>query len=257
MTISITVPSNDKFAMRVMAEALLRIAAEGEGMSSEKVDKVVTKLVGHIVNERIDIGITENVAPTVSEVVSPAGNPSVDDPEFIKGFSEGIVPAFTEQVPPPPVYVAPDQDSAGYPWDARIHADSKALNADGTWRSRRKPSDMEAEEWATYQDTVRAELKALMSVPVAAFVPPPPVVVAAPLPPVVVPPAPVSDSLPMSFQQLMVWITSHAVANDDARAEQVAKIDAVLATNGLQTLVQLNQRPDLIPQVHAALKGVL
>lgn len=32
---------------------------------------------------------------------------------------------------------APDTDKRGYPWDERIHASSKALNKDGTWRYRR------------------------------------------------------------------------------------------------------------------------
>lgn len=32
---------------------------------------------------------------------------------------------------------APHADSTGLPWDARIHAKTKALNKDGTWRERR------------------------------------------------------------------------------------------------------------------------
>lgn len=32
---------------------------------------------------------------------------------------------------------APETDKRGYPWDKRIHASSKALNKDGTWRYRR------------------------------------------------------------------------------------------------------------------------
>jgi len=32
-------------------------------------------------------------------------------------------------------------DSAGLPWDDRVHSSSKALNADGTWRKRRGVTD--------------------------------------------------------------------------------------------------------------------
>lgn len=32
-------------------------------------------------------------------------------------------------------------DSAGLPWDERIHSSNKALNADGTWRKRRGVTD--------------------------------------------------------------------------------------------------------------------
>ena len=38
---------------------------------------------------------------------------------------------------------APATDSAGIPWDARIHSTKKAINADGTWRKRRGVTDAE------------------------------------------------------------------------------------------------------------------
>lgn len=49
-------------------------------------------------------------------------------------------------------------DSTGTPWDERIHSTSKALNADGTWRLRRKPKDMDELEWAAFVETVKLEL---------------------------------------------------------------------------------------------------
>lgn len=36
----------------------------------------------------------------------------------------------------------PEFDKDGTPWDKRIHAESKAINADGTWRKRRNLSDV-------------------------------------------------------------------------------------------------------------------
>jgi hypothetical protein len=36
---------------------------------------------------------------------------------------------------------APEHDAVGLPWDERIHAGSKVLNADGTWRKRRGVDD--------------------------------------------------------------------------------------------------------------------
>src|SRR5690606_17225438 len=38
---------------------------------------------------------------------------------------------------------APDFDSAGLPWDERIHASSRATVADGTWRKKRGVSPEE------------------------------------------------------------------------------------------------------------------
>ena len=49
-------------------------------------------------------------------------------------------------------------DSTGTPWDERIHSASKALNADGTWRLRRKPKDMDEVEWAAFVESVKLEL---------------------------------------------------------------------------------------------------
>ncbi|UTC25976.1 hypothetical protein [Phage vB_KsaM-C1] len=50
-------------------------------------------------------------------------------------------------------------DSTGTPWDERIHSTSKALNADGTWRLRRKPKDMDEAEWADYVSMIKADLQ--------------------------------------------------------------------------------------------------
>lgn len=50
-------------------------------------------------------------------------------------------------------------DSTGTPWDKRIHSTSKALNADGTWRLRRKPKDMDELEWSDYVSMIKADLQ--------------------------------------------------------------------------------------------------
>lgn len=52
----------------------------------------------------------------------------------------------------------PTTDSTGTPWDERIHSTSKALNADGTWRLRRKPKDMDEEQWYQLIADVKLEL---------------------------------------------------------------------------------------------------
>lgn len=92
---------------------------------------------------------------------------------------------------------APDLDSAGFPWDERIHAASKATNADGTWRKRRNLDD------ATY-DAVMAELRAAHGATVRANptqpsspdTPPPPPTEPAVTAPAAVAAEPVSDPVP-------------------------------------------------------------
>lgn len=57
---------------------------------------------------------------------------------------------------------APAFDSAGLPWDARIHSSTKELNADGTWRKRRKSKGQPDD--ATIA-AVEAELRAQRTAP--------------------------------------------------------------------------------------------
>jgi hypothetical protein len=79
---------------------------------------------------------------------------------------------------------APALDSAGLPWDERIHAKTKATVADGTWRKRRNIDD------ATVA-AVEAELRAQAPAPVTPAAPPPPI------PPMAPPPVPMAPPMPV------------------------------------------------------------
>lgn len=70
-----------------------------------------------------------------------------------------IVPSPAAQsVPPAIVPIPPKLDSAGLPWDARIHSASQSINKDGTWRIKK---NVEPETLTR----VMAELKAVMALP--------------------------------------------------------------------------------------------
>jgi hypothetical protein len=62
-----------------------------------------------------------------------AGPDTGEIPDFLRREKATAEPA-KEAVAETP---APETDAAGLPWDERIHASTKALNADGTWRRRR------------------------------------------------------------------------------------------------------------------------
>lgn len=167
-------------------------------------------------------------------------------------------------VPPPPApfsptLAAPALDSAGMPWDGRIHSSSKAFLADGTWRQRRNtdPAVVAA---------VTAELRAAMAAPAAPavafeekhipvppdvvspadafFTPPTLAVPVAPAPAAVAPPPPPADT-PMSFPAFMKAITA-------ARTPPATVLAACTAV-GVPNIPALMSRPDLIPQVAATL----
>jgi len=150
---------------------------------------------------------------------------------------------------PPGMHGTPQRDADGLPWDGRIHSSSKALLVDGKWRQRRNtdPAVVAA---------VTAELRAALGAPApaaAAVVVPSPVTVAPfvpeniPLPAalVVVPPPPPPADATLSFPDFMRAITA-------ARIPPGTVLDACKAV-GMPSIPALNQRPDLIPTVAAAL----
>lgn len=161
-------------------------------------------------------------------------------------------------------------DVAGLPWDARIHASSKAKTEDGHWRKKRGLADGEFER-------VEAELKALMAVPApaAAPVPPPPpsptVAVAEPIAAAIpsvpaatasVPPPPAAIPNPIQAvtegtrEGYVALITKASAA---IGAKKIAKedLDSICTTLGVSSLPLLANRLDLVPQVSAALDALL
>lgn len=103
-----------------------------------------------------------------------------------------LTPAEDSEDDGPVNTAAPATDSAGMPWDARIHASTKGTNEDGTWRKKRKVD-------ATLVAAVEAELRGTaapaplpvaapaavpmpVAIPMAAAMPAPVVPAAAPAP---------------------------------------------------------------------------
>ncbi len=143
-------------------------------------------------------------------------------------------------VPPPPTVDGCDSD--GLPWDGRIHSSSKARLADGRWRQRRNTDP-------AIVNAVTAELRAALSAPAAAVVPPAPlpapVATVFPFPPIEEPAAVPPPPATMSFPEFMRAITA-------ARLAPGVVLEACKAV-GMPSIPALNQRPDLIPSVAAAL----
>ena len=126
--------------------------------------------------------VAADLFPTAQEVPQ-AGIP------LPPGAALPPVPPVPAAPPAPPTPAAPtnraDVDSAGLPWDARIHSESRNKVADGTWRKRRNTAPELVAQ-------VEGELRALMAIPapggaaVASAAPFPP---AAPIAQPIVPPA--------------------------------------------------------------------
>lgn len=147
----------------------------------------------------------------------PAETVSLPDP----------APAATAVVPP--VFVGSESvvvDAAGLPWDARIHASTRAHNKDGTWRKIRNTDKSAAA-------IVEADLRAAAAIP--------------PVPPgMPTPPA----SPAASFASFMAW-TAKQISADRLKTSDTFEIIQPL---GLQSIVSLQTRPDLLPAAYEAMR---
>jgi len=110
--------------------------------------------------------------PLPADVPAASLTPAVPLPPPV--VSAAPVP-LAGSIPPPN---APAVDGAGYPWDERIHASTKACNADGTWRAKRgidkgAKAAVEQELRARYGIAPAAEAPNKGAVPTAVPAPPP------------------------------------------------------------------------------------
>jgi len=305
MSISITVPNDDHVALRAMAKALEEIAVARGAPGKEP--------VVHDLSFKLNIDTSEATAALEKLRDSTKDYPHDEVAERISTAREELeqaAPAMLESITdeelddfcPPPA-----SDSAGEPWDARIHAESKSLNKDGTWRTRRKPKDMDEVEWLALVKEVKAELSEgtfywchgesdstgfcasrkelndlidsgagcvseITKEEYESLNAEPPVVSAAdvfhidtgevteqqvvsipvpPLPPIPVPPVPVAADVVTTFPQLMKFLT------EKHGKLKVEDVNSAVMRQGLSTIQDLNQKPELIPSFVADIKNMI
>jgi hypothetical protein len=108
--------------------------------------------------------LPDTSAATTKRATLPTG----DDPADVYGPGNGPVGAHRPDATPASEPTMPTVDANNMPHDERIHAGSKALNADGTWRKKRGVSDelirsVEAEciTSTVYADNVSGSLPVL------------------------------------------------------------------------------------------------
>ena len=80
--------------------------------------------------------VRSNSAEVQEHVADTSTAPAVEEPspspaEDLGGFGAPAMTSETEQEP------GPDLDSAGQPWDPELHASTKTMNQDGTWKKKR------------------------------------------------------------------------------------------------------------------------
>lgn len=281
--ITLTIPNDDHIALRAFGKALEEMAlAHGAEPRKTTVDtSEATAVTDELVQTALQMMNEPEVDTTAQQVESlaPRDGRSI---EVTREMVELCIPVKPDIDPP-------TADSTGTPWDERIHSTSKALNADGTWRLRRKPKDMDEEQWVAFVETVKGELhtqtpvmtdeevKALESVSIeptreevdeveppvtppgddfhtdAGVVTEQTVVGIPPIPvppPVVVVP-PVPEVAEWDFPRLMTFLTERHGKID------VATVNALLAQDGMSSVQELNVHSDKIGPFVTRVKAYL
>lgn len=146
-------------------------------------------------------------------------------------------------VQPPPASGV-ETDSAGMPWDKRIHASTRGTNKDGTWRQKRELDP-------TVKTNVEAELRGLLALNAAAGSPVPPA-----------PPATAGESAALSpppsdgggFAALLQEVVGPGLATGKLTIEQC---DAAAAKHGVANWSQVVLTPKLVPAIRAELEAIV
>lgn len=268
--ITLTIPNDDHIALRAFGKALEEMAlAHGAEPRKTSIDTseaaaAVERL--RAVTEEPQM-VNEPEIDTTAQQVESLAAPMGDDEEQ--------VPSTT--------------DSTGTPWDERIHSTSKALNADGTWRLRRKPKDMDEAEWAKYIEAVKTDVTDVnddswdtdrrpgsggnggVGIGESDDIEPPVTppgddfhtdtdvvteqtvagIPPLPVPPPVVVAPPVPEVTEWDFPRLMTFLTERHGKID------VATVNTLLAQDGMSSVQELNAHPDKIGPFVARVKAHL
>lgn len=187
-TISITCDSDNHAALVAFSNALREMSGSCTPVFtvSSNIDSTLTDEQKEHVRQKLsgELQMVSQIDTTVQQVESLAQYPTDQwvemvhpdhnttrmarsNAELAQCRAEGWVISYQEDESEQVSTVCvgtPTLDADGLPWDSRIHSTNKATVADGTWRLRRKPKDLTEEQWTAEIETVRAELKQLMSI---------------------------------------------------------------------------------------------
>lgn len=158
--ITLTIPNDDHIALRAFGKALEEMAlAHGAPLQVKINEETLSKALDEL--QQAAPQMIQELRCEGEELQGKRKEPEVDTTAQqveslapTESVSEKLNRLFIDDGD-----INPTTDSTGTPWDERIHSASKALNADGTWRLRRKPKDMDEAEWSDYVSMIKADLQ--------------------------------------------------------------------------------------------------
>ena len=154
--ITLTIPNDDHIALRAFGKALEEMAlAHGAPLQLKINEEALSKALAEL--QQAAPRMMRELHCEGEELQGKRKEPEVDTTaQQVESLVERVDTMLEVAEQPFQGETVPTTDSTGTPWDERIHSTSKALNADGTWRLRRKPKDMDEAEWATFVDGIKA-----------------------------------------------------------------------------------------------------
>lgn len=170
--ITLTIPNDDHIALRAFGKALeeIALAHDVEPRKTTIDTSAATAALEHLNNATAELmQTTPQMMDTLrfdgEELQGKRKEPEADTTaQQVESLVERIEENLEVAEQPFQGEVVPTT-----PWDERIHSASKALNADGTWRLRRKPKDMDEAQWAAFVETVKAESSEGLETPPEAY----------------------------------------------------------------------------------------
>lgn len=177
--ITLTIPNDDHIALRAFGKALEEMAL-AHGAEPRKTTVDTSEAL-----ERLNAAVDDlsRAAPQMMDALRFEGDelqgkrkePEVDTTaQQVESLAapmrdDEVTPQMVESATPVMGHGIATCDVNGTPWDERIHSTSKALNADGTWRLRRKPKDMDEAQWVAFVESVKVELSEGLETPAEAY----------------------------------------------------------------------------------------
>lgn len=280
--ITLTIPNDDHIALRAFGKALeeMALAHSAEPRKTTVDTSEATAVTDELVQSAPQMMNEPEIDTTAQQVESLV-------PRDGRGIE--VTREMVELATPVMGHGIATCDVNGTPWDERIHSTSKALNADGTWRLRRKPKDMDEAEWAKYIEAVKTDVTDVnddswdtdrrpgsggnggVGIGESDDIEPPVTppgddfhtdtdvvteqtvagIPPLPVPPPVVVAPPVPEVTEWDFPRLMTFLTERHGKID------VATVNTLLAQDGMSSVQELNAHPDKIGPFVARVKAHL
>lgn len=156
--ITLTIPNDDHIALRAFGKALEEMAlAHGAPLQLKINEEALSKALDEL--QQAAPRMMQELRCEGDELQGKRKEPEIDTTaQQVESLVERVDTMLEVAEQPFQGETVPTTDSTGTPWDERIHSASKALNADGTWRLRRKPKDMDEVEWSEYVKSIQSVL---------------------------------------------------------------------------------------------------